>query len=116
MAAAGACAAGRAHAAHRRAHRVSAADDTEWQARIAAFRQGLQQLGWIDGRNVRIDARWGGGDAEDIRKYAAELVALAPDVILASGGAVVGPLQQATRTVPIVFVQTSRSGRRRLCR
>jgi len=83
-----------------------AADDIESLARIAAFRQGLRQLGWIDGRDVRIDARWGGGDAEDIHKYATELVALAPDVIVASGGSVVGPLQQASRTVAIVFVQT----------
>ena len=84
-----------------------AADDPEGQARIAAFLQGLQQLGWTDGRNVRIDTRWGAGDAERIRRYAAELVALAPDVILASGGSIVGPLLQATRTVPIVFTQTS---------
>ena len=60
-----------------------AADDPEGQARIAAFLQGLQQLGWTDGRNVRIDIRWAAGNADDIRKYAAELVALAPDVILA---------------------------------
>jgi putative ABC transport system substrate-binding protein len=79
-------------------------DDAEGQARFAAFLQGLQQLGWTEGRNMRIDYRWGGGDAEDIRKYAAELAALAPDVILAAGGAVVGPLLQATRSVPIVFV------------
>ena len=59
----------------------SAADDPEWQARIAAFLQGLQQLGWTDGRNLRIDYRWARGDPDDIRKYAAELVALAPDVI-----------------------------------
>ena len=83
-----------------------AADDPEAQARLAAFAQGLQELGWTDGRNVRIDTRWGAGDADEIRKYAAELVALAPDVILAAGGAVVGPLLQATRTVPIVFTQT----------
>ena len=82
----------------------AAADDPEGQARIAAFQQGLQQLGWTDGRNVRIDYRWGAGNADDIRKYAAELVALAPDVILATGGASVAPLLQATRTVPIVFV------------
>ena len=68
--------------------------------------QGLQELGWTDGRNVRIDYRWAAGDADRIRKYAAELVALAPDVILASGGSVVGTLLQATRTVPIVFTQT----------
>jgi putative ABC transport system substrate-binding protein len=80
-----------------------AADDQEAQARLAAFLQGLQQLGWTVGRNVRIDYRWGGGDAERIRGYAAELVALAPDIILASGGVTVAPLQQATRTVPIVF-------------
>jgi ABC-type uncharacterized transport system substrate-binding protein len=81
-----------------------AADDTEYQARNAAFLQALQQLGWIDGRNVQIDTRWGAGDPNNIPKYAAELVALAPDVILAAGGAVTGPLLQATRTVPIVFV------------
>jgi hypothetical protein len=80
------------------------ADDAEGKARFAAFRQGLQQLGWTDGRNVRIDYRWGGGDADNIRKHAAELAALAPDVILAAGGAITGPLLQATRTVPIVFV------------
>jgi putative tryptophan/tyrosine transport system substrate-binding protein len=79
-------------------------DDAEGQARFAAFLQGLRQLGWTDGRNVRIDYRWGGGDADNIRKHAAELAALAPDVILAAGAAVVGPLLQATRTVPIVFV------------
>jgi putative ABC transport system substrate-binding protein len=83
-----------------------AADDPEGQARIAAFLQGLQHLGWTDGRNVRIDTRWGAGTAEDIRKYAAELVVLIPDVILASGGSVVGPLLQVTRSVPIVFTQT----------
>jgi putative tryptophan/tyrosine transport system substrate-binding protein len=83
-----------------------AADDKEGQARLAAFVQGLQELGWIEGRNVRVDTRWAAGDGERIRKYTAELVALAPDVILASGGSVVGPLIQATRTVPIVFTQT----------
>jgi putative ABC transport system substrate-binding protein len=66
----------------------------------------LQELGWTDGRNVRIDTRWVAGDAERFRRYAAELVALAPDVILASGGTGVGPLLQASRTVPIVFTQT----------
>jgi putative tryptophan/tyrosine transport system substrate-binding protein len=79
-------------------------EDAEGQARFAAFLQGLQQLGWTDGRNVRIDYRWGGGNADNIRKQAAELAALAPDVILAAGAAVAGPLLQATRTVPIVFV------------
>jgi ABC-type uncharacterized transport system substrate-binding protein len=83
-----------------------AAGDKEGQARLAAFVQGLQELGWIEGRNVRIDTRWVAGDGERIRQYTAELVALAPDVILASGGSVVGPLIQATRTVPIVFTQT----------
>jgi putative tryptophan/tyrosine transport system substrate-binding protein len=74
--------------------------------RIGAFLERLRQLGWVDGRDVRVEARWAGGDAEDIRKYAAELVALAPDVILASGGSVVGPLKEASSTVAIVFVQT----------
>jgi putative ABC transport system substrate-binding protein len=80
------------------------ADDPESQARIAAFAQGLQQLGWTIGHNVRIDTRWAAGDAERVRTYAAELVALAPEIIVASGGAAVGPLLQVTRTVPIVFV------------
>jgi putative ABC transport system substrate-binding protein len=85
----------------------TAADDPIGQARVAAFQQGLQQLGWTADRNVRIDIRWAGADADHRRKYAAELVALAPDVILASSGAVVGPLRQATRTVPVVFTETS---------
>jgi putative tryptophan/tyrosine transport system substrate-binding protein len=80
------------------------AHDPNAEARLAAFLQVLQQLGWTDGRNVRIDQRWTLGDAERARKSAAELVALAPDVILASGASTIGPLQQATRTVPIVFV------------
>ena len=83
-----------------------AADDAEGQARLAAFLQGLQQLGWIDGSNVRIDTRWTTGDAERIRRDAAELLALAPDVILAAGGQIMTLLLQATRTVPIVFTQT----------
>jgi putative ABC transport system substrate-binding protein len=83
----------------------SAADDPEYQARIAAFLHGLQQLGWVDGRNVRIDTRWATTNADDIRRHAAELAALAPDVILSgTGTATVAPLLQATRTVPIVFV------------
>jgi putative ABC transport system substrate-binding protein len=82
-----------------------AADDAEGQARLAAFLQGLQEAGWAVGRNVRIDLRWGAGDADRFRKQAAELVALAPDVILASSLPVVGPLLHETRTVPIVFVQ-----------
>ncbi len=80
-----------------------AADDPIGQARIAAFLQGLAQLGWTDGRNVRIEARWTAGNAADTRKYAAELVALAPDVILVGGGASIGALLQTTRSVPIVF-------------
>jgi len=73
---------------------AGAADDPVLQERNAAFLQALQQLGWTVGRNLRIDYRWPGGDAERVRKYAAELVALAPDVILASGTANVGPLLQ----------------------
>ena len=84
-----------------------AADDPDGQARLAAFVQGLQQLGWTDGRNVRIDTRWAAADPDRFRRYAAELVALAPDVIFASGGSGVGPLLQATRTLPIVFVQVT---------
>jgi putative tryptophan/tyrosine transport system substrate-binding protein len=83
-----------------------AEDDPEGQARFVAFRQGLRQLGWADGSNMRMDIRWGAGDSERIRQYAAELVALAPDVIMASGGSVTGPLLQLTRTVAIVFTQT----------
>src|SRR5262249_23146119 len=83
-----------------------AATDAEGQARLAAFLQGLQEYGWAVGRNVRIDIRWAAGNADDIRTYAAELVALAPDVILVSGGTAVGPLLQVTRTVPVVFTQT----------
>jgi putative ABC transport system substrate-binding protein len=82
-----------------------AADDPEGKARFEAFQEGLQQLGWGN-RNVHIETRWSGGNAENTRRYAAELVALAPDVILASGGAVVGPLLQVTRTIPVVFTQT----------
>src|SRR6266403_1416545 len=83
---------------------IGATDDQETQARLAVFLQGLQQLGWADGRNVQIDSRWGAANANDIRKYAAELVALAPDVILAAGNAAVERLLQTTRAVPIVFV------------
>jgi ABC-type uncharacterized transport system substrate-binding protein len=79
------------------------ADHQEAPARMATFQQGLQQFGWTIGFNVRIVYRWSGGDAGTIRKQAAELVALAPDVILASGAAAVGPLLEATRAVPIVF-------------
>jgi len=80
-----------------------AANDPQVQTRNAAFLQGLQQLGWTVGNNVQIDYRWSAGKEDDTRKYAAELVALAPDVIFASGSTAVGPLQRATRTVPIVF-------------
>jgi putative ABC transport system substrate-binding protein len=80
-----------------------AADDPESQARLAAFAQGLQQLGWTVGQNLQIEYRWGAGDAENMRKHAVELAALAPDVILAHSSAAVAPLLQATRTIPIVF-------------
>ena len=82
-----------------------AADDAEGQARLMAFGQGLAQLGWTVGRNVRFDIRWTAGKADDTRQYVTELVALAPDAILAAGGSVVGPLLQVTGTVPIVFTQ-----------
>jgi putative ABC transport system substrate-binding protein len=83
---------------------AATADDPDYQARIAAFQQGLQQLGWSDGHNVHIDTRWATTKADDIRRHAAELAALAPDVILAgTGTATVAPLLQVTRTVPIVF-------------
>jgi putative ABC transport system substrate-binding protein len=81
-----------------------AADDLVLQAGFDTFLQGLQQLGWIDGRNVRFDRRLGAGDADNIRKHAAELAALAPDVILAGGSTGLGQLLQATRTLPIVFL------------
>src|SRR6266478_2026321 len=83
------------------------ADDPAAQSRLTAFVQGLQQLGWSDSRNVRIDTRWGAGDTERVRRYAAELVALAPDVILTVGSPTTGPLLQATRAIPIVFVQVA---------
>jgi putative tryptophan/tyrosine transport system substrate-binding protein len=83
---------------------TTAADDPEGQARLAALLQGLQQLGWMNGRNARMDIRWAAGNSDYTRKYAAELLALAPDVVVAAGSQSVGPLLQATRTVPIVFV------------
>jgi ABC-type uncharacterized transport system substrate-binding protein len=84
------------------------ADDSEIQARMAAFHQGLQEKGWIVGRNLRIDYRWGAaGDDEQTRKYAAELIALAPEVVLAVATATVGPLKRVSGTTPIVFVQVS---------
>ena len=83
------------------------ADDSEGQSFVAAFRQAMQQLGWSDGRNVQIDTRWGANDVDRDRKYSAELVALAPDVILASGTLSAAALQHVTRSLPIVFVQVS---------
>ena len=81
----------------------AAPDDAEYQSWMGAFLQGLAQAGWITGRNIRIETRWTKFDPEDTRKYAAELVALAPDVILATGNSTVRPLLRLTRTVPIVF-------------
>jgi len=81
-----------------------AAESPDGKARQGAFLQRLQQLGWIDGRNVRIDTRWSAGNDAETRKYATELAALAPDVILTAGSAAIEPMRQATRTVPIVFV------------
>jgi putative ABC transport system substrate-binding protein len=83
------------------------ADDQEGQARLLAFAQGLQQMGWAIGSNLRIDARWGAGDAERNRKYAAELLALAPDVILANGSPELRPFLQATHDLPIVFANVT---------
>jgi ABC-type uncharacterized transport system substrate-binding protein len=80
-----------------------AVNDPEAQTRYAAFLQGLQQLGWTEGRNLRIYSSWAAGNAADTRKYTAEIVALAPDVIVSFGSTSMGPLLQATRTVPIVF-------------
>jgi putative ABC transport system substrate-binding protein len=81
-----------------------AADDPEGKARIKVFEQGLNELGWSVDRNLRIDYRWGAGDTSRYRSYAAELLALAPDVVVAAGSAAMGPLQ-ATRSVPVIFVQ-----------
>jgi putative tryptophan/tyrosine transport system substrate-binding protein len=80
-----------------------AKDDPDYQPWVSAFVKSLEELGWIDGRNVRVDIHWATTNAAEIRKQAAELAALAPDVILAPGTSTVGPLTQATRTVPIVF-------------
>jgi ABC-type uncharacterized transport system substrate-binding protein len=82
-----------------------AADDPESLRRMTAFVQRLQQLGWTDGRNLRIDARWGAGDADRYRTHAAELIALAPDVIVTATSGATGAVRKSTRTVPIVFVQ-----------
>ena len=80
-----------------------AADDPEGQPRLLALAQALQESGWTIGRNLRIETRWGAGDANRYRRYAAELVGLAPDVMLVNGPAALAHLQQATRSVPIVF-------------
>jgi len=85
----------------------ASSDDAEYQIRVGALLQELQQLGWIIGRNIRIETRWTKFDPEESRKYAAELVALAPDAIVATGISTVGPLLQLTRTVPIVFPAAS---------
>ena len=86
---------------------LNVADDREGQTRFAVFKQALQQLGWVDGRNARIDIRWGANDVERDRKYATELAALAPDVLVASGTLSVAALQQVTRTLSIVFLNVS---------
>jgi putative ABC transport system substrate-binding protein len=80
------------------------ADDPEGQTRVAAFAQGLHQFGWVIGQNVRVEARLTGSDPESIRRHIVELIALEPDAVLATGSATAGPLRQATRTIPIVFV------------
>jgi ABC-type uncharacterized transport system substrate-binding protein len=80
------------------------ADDVEGQGRLSAFRQGLQAFGWAEGRNIQIEPRWAAGRLGDARRYAAELVALGPDVLFASAGFAARPLREATRSVPIVFV------------
>jgi putative ABC transport system substrate-binding protein len=85
------------------------ADDPQSKARAAAFLRGLQAFGWADGRNLRIDYRWGGGDASHMRSYAAELIALAPDVVVAGGSEATAAFLQATRNVPIVFVNVGDS-------
>src|SRR5215831_5617224 len=87
----------------RRIGMISGANDQLTQARIAAFFRELQQLGWTEGRNVHIDARWSAGNAAETRRHVAELVALAPDVIYTTGSVAMGPILEATSTVPIVF-------------
>jgi putative tryptophan/tyrosine transport system substrate-binding protein len=86
---------------------TNAEDDPEGWTRAAAFRQGLRELGWTEGQNVRIDWRWSGGDVERMRDYAAEAAALAPDLIVANGAAHLSAVKQATRSIPIVFVLVS---------
>src|SRR5262249_1986856 len=87
-----------------------APDDAEGQARLKALVEGLRQLGWVEGRNVRMDVRWTAGIADRLHRYAAELVALMPDVILADGAVGVSALQGATRSVPIIFVAVPHPG------
>ena len=100
--------AGRAQERFRRVGVLSnpGADDAEMQSRIAAFVQGLQEVGWTVGRNLQIDYRWSNGNAERLRAHAAELVALQPDVVLATSGVSIMPLLEANGSVPIVFAQT----------
>ena len=93
-----------------------AEDDPEGQAIVAGFVETLQSLGWNSGRNVQIDIRWGVADAASSRRYAAEMVALVPDVILTGASAATAAVQEATRTLPIVFVERKRPSRRWLCR
>ena len=107
VAARGARAAVRAHAAHRRAHELRRRTIVTHRHSSRRFTEALQELGWTDGRNVRIDTRWAAGDADRIRKQAAEMVAIAPDVILANSSPTVGALLPTTRTVPIVFVSVT---------
>src|SRR5262245_14092569 len=83
------------------------ADDPEWQARLAALLQGLQELGWTVGRNLRVDYRLGAENAERLRQHVAEIIAPVPDLIVANGTSAVGPLLEATRSVPVVFVQVT---------
>ena len=83
------------------------ATDAQAQARNAAFLQGLQQLGWTVGRNIQIDYRWSAGNVDDTRKYASELVALAPDIIFVPGSSAVAPLLQVTRSIPVVFTMVA---------
>src|SRR5262245_22462597 len=82
-----------------------AESDPEGQARVAALKRGLQDLGWTEGRNLRIESRWAGGEAARMKPLAEELVSLAPEVIVSSGGPTLAALQQATRTIPLVFGQ-----------
>jgi ABC-type uncharacterized transport system substrate-binding protein len=81
--------------------------DLQARVEVAAFLRELQKLGWSDGHNLRVDIRWGDGEPDRIRKHAVELIALAPEVVLGTGGTVVGALQQASQQVPIVFVNVT---------